>query len=83
MFMGETVFKIAGGRTPLVKGLGTKTLGKEGRRLQFDMKYYILHVFRTTAPFKEKFFDYFKYVHKLKLLTNFYFNLTTSLGEVQ
>ena len=39
------------------------------------MKCYILHIFRTSAPFKEKSSDPFKGLHKLKLLTNFDINL--------
>ena len=45
------------------------------------MKYNILHDFRTSTPFKEKSFDYFKDLHKLKLLT-FDANLTSSPGII-
>ena len=56
--------------------------GYYGQGLEFDMKYDILQDFRPSTPFKEKFSDYFKDLHKLKLLTNFDFNLTSLLGEV-
>ena len=46
------------------------------------MKYNILHVFGTFTPFNKKPSRLFKDLHKLKLLTNFGLNLTTSLGEV-
>ena len=32
----------------------------------FDMKYEILHDFRTSTPFEEKFSDRFKDLHTLK-----------------
>ena len=54
----------------------------QGRVLQFVMKYYILHVSITSSPSKEKLCDNFKDTSKLKLLTNFNFNLTLSSGEV-
>ena len=40
------------------------------------MKNHILQNFRTSTPFKEKTFDHFKDLHKLKLHTNFDANLT-------
>ena len=46
------------------------------------MKYDILHDFRTFTPFQEKSSDHFKGLHKLKLLTDFYVNLTSFLGGV-
>ena len=46
------------------------------------MKYHILHDFGTSTPFKEKSSHHFKDLHKLKLLTNFVGNLTSSLGGV-
>ena len=46
------------------------------------MKYHILHDFRTFVPFKEKSFDQFKDLHKLKLLPNFDVTLTSFLGGV-
>ena len=46
------------------------------------MKYHILHYFRTSIPFKEKFSDHFKDFHKMELLTNFDVNLTSFLGGV-
>ena len=46
------------------------------------MKYHILHDFRTSAPFKGKSSDCFKDLHKLKLLTEFYVNLTSLPGEL-
>ena len=52
------------------------------QRLEFDMKYHILHDFRTSTPFWEKSSDHFKNLHKLKLMTNFDFNLTSFLGVI-
>ena len=46
------------------------------------MKYYILHDFRTSTPFKEKSPDNVKDFNKLKLLTNFDISLKSSPGEV-
>ena len=49
------------------------------------MKYRILHDFYRTStctPFKEKFPDHFKDLHKLKLLKNFDVNVTSFLGRV-
>ena len=46
------------------------------------MKYHILHNFRTSALFKEKSSDHLKDILKLKLLTNFDFNLTSFLVRV-
>ena len=46
------------------------------------MKYRILHDFRTSTPFKEKFSDHFEDLHKLKPLTNFDAYLTSFLGGV-
>ena len=40
----------------------------------------VLRIFRTCTLFKEKPFDYFKDLHKLKLLTNSDVNLTSSPG---
>ena len=48
----------------------------------FDMKYHILHQFRTSTPSKEKSSDHFKDAHKMELLTNFDVNLTLFLGGV-
>ena len=45
--------------------------------LEFDMKYHILHDFRTSTPLKEKASDYIKELPKLKLLTNFDINLAS------
>ena len=42
------------------------------------MKYHILCDFRTPTSFKEKSSDHFKYVHKLKLLTDCDIGLTSS-----
>ena len=39
-------------------------------RLEFDVKYHILHDFRTSTPFKEISSHYFKDLRKLKLLKN-------------
>ena len=46
------------------------------------MNYHILHDVRISTPFKEKPSDDFKDLHKLKLLTNFDVNLTSSPGSV-
>ena len=54
----------------------------QGQGLEFDMKYHILHDFRTSTPFKKTSSDHFKNVYKLKLLTNFDVNLTSFLGGV-
>ena len=47
------------------------------RTPEFDMKYHILHDFRTSTPFKEKLPDHFKDLPNLKLLTNLDINLTS------
>ena len=54
----------------------------KSERGDFDMKYHLLHDFRTSTPFKEKFSDHIKDVHELKLLTNFDANLVSFLGGV-
>ena len=46
------------------------------------MKYHILHVFRTSTAFREKYPDYFKDIYKLKLLTNFDVNMMPFVGGV-
>ena len=46
------------------------------------MKNHILHDFRTSTPVREKSCDRFKDHHKLKLLTNFDVNLTSSAGRM-
>ena len=46
------------------------------------MKDLIMHYFKTLTPFKEKFSDHFKDLHKLKLLTNIDVSLTSSPGRV-
>ena len=46
------------------------------------MKYHILYDFVTFTPLEEKFSDHFEDLHKLKLLTKFVVNLTSSPGEV-
>ena len=53
-----------------------------GHGLEFDLKYYILHVFRTSVAFKGKSSDHFKDIYKLKLLTNFNVNVTLFLGGI-
>ena len=50
-------------------------------RISFDMKYHILHDFRTSTPFKKKSSDYFKDLHRMELFTNF-INLTSFLGGI-
>ena len=47
------------------------------------MTYHNFHDFRTPTPFKEKPSDHFKYLHKLKLLTDFDVNLTSLPGELE
>ena len=42
----------------------------------------IFHDFRTLLHFEEKSSDHFKDLYKLKLLTNFDVNLTSSSGVV-
>ena len=49
---------------------------------RFDMKYHILHDFRTSVPFKKKTCDHLKDLQKTKFLKNFDVNLTTFPGEV-
>ena len=51
-----------------------------GRGLEFDMKYHILHDFRTSTPLQENSSDRFKDLHKLELLKNFDVNLRSSLN---
>ena len=46
------------------------------------MKYHVLHDFITSTPFVEKSSDHFKYIYKLKLLTNFDISLTSFLVGV-
>ena len=46
------------------------------------MKYYILHDFRTSTPFKEKSSDRYKDLHKMELLASFDVNLTSCLGGI-
>ena len=46
------------------------------------MKYHVLHDFMSSTPFEEKSSDYFKDLHKMKLLTNFDIILTSFLGGV-
>ena len=48
-----------------------------GRGSEFDMKYHILHVFRTSIEFIKKSSDHFKNIYKLKLLTSFDVNMTS------
>ena len=49
-----------------------------GSGLEFDIKYHILHDFRTSNPFNEKQSQYFKDLYRLTLLTNLDVNLTLS-----
>ena len=48
----------------------------------FEMKYHILHNFKTSTSIKEKSSDHFKDLPKLKLLKDFDVNLTSSTGRV-
>ena len=48
--------------------------------MQFVMICYILHVLRTSTPFKENPSAHFKDLCNLKLLTYFDINLTSSSG---
>ena len=43
------------------------------------MKYHIFHDSGIPTPLKEKFFNYFKDLHELKLVTNSDVNLTLFL----
>ena len=54
----------------------------QGEGLEFDMKYHIFHDFRTFTAFKENSFDHSEDLHKVKFLTNFDVNLTSSPGGV-
>ena len=46
------------------------------------MKYHIFHDFRTFTAFKENSSDHSEDLHKVKFLTNFDVNLTSSPGGV-
>ena len=59
-----------------------RTSTESKNTVESDMKYHILHVFRTTTHFKEKSSDHFKDIYKLKLLTNFDVNMTSFVGGV-
>ena len=50
--------------------------------IEFDTKYHILHDFRASTSCKEKISSRSNDLHKLKLLTNFYVNLTSSEGVI-
>ena len=47
--------------------------------IQFVMKYYIWHVFGTFTPLKERNPDHSEDLNKMKLFTNVYVYLNTSL----
>ena len=49
---------------------------------EFDMKYHILHVFRTYIEVIKKSSDNFKNIYKLKLLTSFDVSMTPFLKGV-
>ena len=49
---------------------------------EFDMKYHILHVFRTSIEFRKKSSVHFTDIYKLKLLTNFNVNMMSFLKGV-
>ena len=51
-------------------------------RTRFDMKYHILHNFRTPTPFKETSSHHFKDLHKLKLQAKSDVSLMSSPGGV-
>ena len=53
-----------------------------GRGSESDMKYHILHVFRTSIEFINKSSDHFKDIYNLKLLTSFHVNTTSFLKGV-
>ena len=53
-----------------------------GQKVQFMMKYYILHAFITSTPFKENPLIFLKDLYIVELQTNFYVNLSTSLRGV-
>ena len=46
------------------------------------MKYYVLHDFITSTPFKEKSSGHFKDLNEMELLTNFDISLTSFIGGV-
>ena len=48
--------------------------------VQTSLKYHIVHDFRTSTSFKEKFSAHFKDLHKVKPLTNFDVNPTSLPG---
>ena len=51
-------------------------------RVEFDMKYHILHDVRISTLFKEKSSDHCEDLYKLELLTNFDVNQMSFLGGV-
>ena len=53
-----------------------------GQGIEFDLKYHILHDFRTSTSFRENPFVSSQDFHKLKLLINFDVNLTSLPGEL-
>ena len=53
--------------------------GETDFSLEFDMKYHNLHDFGTSTPFKKELSNH---LQKLKLLTSFDINLTSSPGGV-
>ena len=57
----------------------TQVIISKGRRTEFEMKYHIFHNFTTSTPSKQKSSHHFKDLQKLKLLTNFNVNLTSSV----
>ena len=38
-----------------------------GQESEFDVKYHILHDFRTSTPFKEKSSNHFKDLHEMSI----------------
>ena len=52
----------------------------QGQELEFDMKYHILHDFRTSTPFKEESCHHFKDLQRLKLLTDIDVDLNSLPG---
>ena len=51
-------------------------------KVEFDMKYHILQVFKTSIEFIRKSSYHFKDIYKLKLLTSFDANMTSFLKGV-
>ena len=62
--------------------MGMSPLISISKSISVIFYYHIMHGFRNSTPFKRKSSYHFKDIHKLKLLTNFDVNLTSSPGGV-